>query len=401
MKKLGFLFAALALFSVVFTSCKKNDEPAAGKLYDGFYLVGEATAVADFNSSDIALAYMGAGFNENGKEKRSGMYEKYVALEGNKPFKFILHEAGKNDVSYGGNLELKEADTDSKAIEVYWAQLAENVEMVVPVSGLYHVVLDLNLDGKLTATGGKQIMLVPVAWGIRGSFTSSDWGTTWPANEASAFDKKHMEFKFKNDTVKVSGGFKFVQADCWKINLDMMGEVRCETSLGVENGEMTIYGESIDIPIERGIYNMTLTWDLKGGAIGKSFTYKTEKIGEPEIEEFVPADHIYGLVGSFNDWGNSSVSDIKFVYGEKDGDFYVAETPAFDFTADTEFKIRENEDWGVNYGWGQIELLGDADNFENANGNIKVKANASYAKAVLRFKWNGAEMTDKSVEFVK
>ena len=67
MKKLSFLVAALAMVSMVFTSCKKDepkDEPTANQLYDGFYLVREATSVADFNSSDIALAYMGAGFNE-------------------------------------------------------------------------------------------------------------------------------------------------------------------------------------------------------------------------------------------------------------------------------------------------------------------------------------------------
>ena len=287
MKKLSFLVAALAMVSMVFTSCKK-DEPAANQLYDGFYLVGEATAVADFNSSDIAKAYMGAGFNEVTKEKRAGMYEKYVALEANKPFKFILHESGKTDVVYGGDLKLQAATSEGglPEIDVYWGQLQENVEMQVPVSGLYHVVLDLNLDGQLTATGGKQIMLVPVAWGIRGGFIDKDWSKTRPATSASDFSKTHMVFNFKDVTVPKAGQFKFVQADCWKIYLDMMGQVKCETSLGIENGEITTFGNEINFDIERGIYDIELTWDLVGGACGKSFKYKPTKTADVPVIDY-------------------------------------------------------------------------------------------------------------------
>lgn len=117
-----------------------------------------------------------------------------------------------------------------------------------------------------------------------------------------------------------------------------------------------------------------------------------------QAEDFVPADHIYGLVGSFNGWG---APDIPFVYGDKDGDFYVAEAGGVTFEADTEFKIRENEDWAVNYGYGQFEILGDADNFVDAGGNVKVLASATYTNVILKFKWNGASITEISLDFQK
>ena len=117
-----------------------------------------------------------------------------------------------------------------------------------------------------------------------------------------------------------------------------------------------------------------------------------------QAEAFDQTAHKFGLVGSFNGWG---APDIAFVYGEKEGDFYVAETDAIEFAADTEFKVRENEDWAVNYGFGAFEILGDPDNFVDASGNVKVVAAANYAKVVLKFKWNGANITDMSLEFVK
>jgi len=117
-------------------------------------------------------------------------------------------------------------------------------------------------------------------------------------------------------------------------------------------------------------------------------------------EDFVPADHQFGLIGSWDGW---TADAYAFVYGEKDGDFYVAEATNVEFAAGTEFKVRENGSWDVpnkNFGWG-IEILGDAANFEDASGNIKAIADATYAKVILKFKWNGASITEISLDFQK
>ena len=407
MKKLSFLVAALAMVSMVFTSCNPKEDPTTNQLYDGFYLVGQATAVADFNASNIALAYMGAGFNEVSKEKRAGMYEKYVALEANKPFKFILHQAGKNDVSYGGTLKEQAATAEGglAEINVYWGQLAENVEMQVPVSGLYHVVLDLNLDGQLTATGGKQIMLVPVAWGVRGGFIDANWSNTVEATSASDFNKTHMTFSFKDFVVKKDGEFKFVQADCWKIYLDMMGQVKCETSLGIENGEITTYGENINFSIERGIYDMTLTWDLKGGACGKSFTYTAKKTGTPEAEDYIPADHTVGISGSMNDWGTPAGLYLG-VYNESKSEVtdqatgagnYVYEMKGVTFEAGNTFKFRFDEDW---IGPNDVEATGvTLDAVDDGFGGFNISAPAGCYDMDVTVVWDGAQRTALKVAF--
>jgi hypothetical protein len=89
MKKLSFLFSALVALGVMFTSCDSNEKPDQGGVNidniveDGFYVVGEAVAVADLQAEGANRAIMSAGTNENdGQKERAGMYEKYIALEG-------------------------------------------------------------------------------------------------------------------------------------------------------------------------------------------------------------------------------------------------------------------------------------------------------------------------------
>jgi hypothetical protein len=120
-----------------------------------------------------------------------------------------------------------------------------------------------------------------------------------------------------------------------------------------------------------------------------------------QAEDFVPADHQFGLIGdAVGGWGDGQ--DIVFAYGEKDGDFYVAEATNVAFAA-AAFKIRENGKWDVNFGWSGVTIEGDAANFEEAptDGNIQCKVATTYAKVVFKFKWNGAATTDRILEFVK
>lgn len=386
--------------SITFTIQQPSQYP---DLEEGMYIIGEATAVANLNAENSGLALMGAGFNEVVKKKRAGMYEKYVALEGGKPFKFILHESGKSDVTYGGDLQLRATTAEFGLVEidVYWGQLQENVEMMVPVSGLYHVVLDLNLDGQLTATGGKQIMLVPVTWGIRGGFIDANWNNTRFTTSASDFDKTHMEFNFNNLEVRKTGQFRFVQADCWKIYLDMVGQVKCETSLGIENGEITTYGEEINFDIAPGVYDIKLTWDLAGGACGNSFTYTPIRTGDPALEEFLPDNRVVGISGSMNYWGNpaglylaqysaskSAITDQTTTAGN-----YVFELKGVTFPADHQFKFRFDDDWIGLYG---ISSITGVDAYDR-DGNISVSPGCYDIDITIG--WDGFGVTDIQASF--
>lgn len=81
----------------------------------------------------------------------------------------------------------------------------------------------------------------------------------------------------------------------------------------------------------------------------------------------------WGLVGSFNDWGSSA--DVAMTLSSEDGmDYLVATTT---LPAGAEYKIRANQDWGINYGDagnGDGTLARDGANFSvSEEGNYEVR----------------------------
>ena len=376
MKKFGFIVMSLAVAALAFTSCKggNQQQDLDNVVEDGFYCVGAATAVESIEAAGLSRALLGAGFNEVKKEKRAGMYEKYVALEADKEFSLVLHKAGKSDEVYGAELEEKKAETDNAEIEVkmYWGQLVPNKAMKVTKSGLYHIILDLDELGDLSATGGKQIAITPVEWGIRGGFLSANWDVTRKADKVSEFNKEKMTATFENMKVASTSEFKFVSQDCWKIQLDMSGNVKAETSVGQANGELTTFGEEINIPIERGIWNVTLTWELKGGAVGKSLSYKAEKVGDVALIDYSNCE--MELVGAAvadqpgaSPCGNWSWGNV-FPMGKpaKNGDVYTWTVNKVHMLAD-EFKIRTPD----------FAAQGDIAAFDNGD-NQKIETEGDY-----------------------
>ncbi|MDR1682519.1 MAG: hypothetical protein LBS25_03905, partial [Candidatus Symbiothrix sp.] len=181
MKKLKlFSLSALAL-SLIFIGCgPEPDNPNVDNIVeDGFYVVGEATAIANLTAEGASKTIMAVGFNEvlqDGKSdeekvsavcQREGMYEKYIALEGGKPFSLVLKE-GKTEIKYGATLQsVNLADengnsvNDQPAISIYKGTMTENATLQVEESGLYHIVLDLNLNNDLS---DKLILIAPVKW---------------------------------------------------------------------------------------------------------------------------------------------------------------------------------------------------------------------------------------------
>ncbi len=417
MKKLSIFACAMAFLGLTFTACNKDNEPKV-EIPDGFYVVGPATTVASIDAipTELSKALMAAGTNEaDDHKKRDGMYEKYIALEAGKEFSLVLRETnvqsekGYDVTVYGAKLEEKEAETDNAeiAIMMYWGQLKEDTMMTVPKSGLYHIILDLNKLGDLTSTGGAQIAITPVDWAIRGGFIDANWTQSVMATSNSDFDKEHMTATWENVEVKADGEFKFVSQDCWKIQLDQGGQVKAETSIGQANGEMTTVGSDINIPIERGIYTLVLNWDLKGGALGKSFTYTATKTGDPKVEPYVPGDHVVGISGSMNGWAAPSGA-TRGAYNAAESNFdattyagtYVYETEGIVFDAGSQFKFRFDDAWiGTTDG---VEIVGvttvagkEGDgsantNFAGVEGCYKIK---------ISINWDGAQRKGYKAEF--
>ncbi|GHT67752.1 hypothetical protein FACS189452_06090 [Bacteroidia bacterium] len=287
--------------AIGFAGCK-DDAPAPNVddlVEDGFYVVGEATAYADLATSGANKTIMAVGFNEADDQKvRDGMYEKYIALEGGKPFSLVL-KAGAKETQYGAALEATDtlSGGDEPRIKVYKGTLTENATLQVPTSGLYHIVLDLNLDNKLSQ---KLILIAPVEWGVRGGFVSSTWD--FRAFPAPTFSKTSMTYTLTDQTVESAGGWKFAYGGGWKIFLDDDGFVKANTNLGNNATDQgPLQGSNLkqggkDIDIARGFYTITLTWNLAQGDVKNSFTAGLTKTGNAAVVDYTNCE--LELVGS-------------------------------------------------------------------------------------------------------
>ena len=298
MKKFG-IFAAALFAAVAFTSCEPKPGPTPdidNLVEDGFYAVGDACPIKSVNDADAVLAQMAQGINEVLMDKdklsweesdREGMWEKYIYLEGGKDFELILKE-GENQTIYGADLALKDLNTEDKPQQGYFGSLKIGQKMQVPTTGLYHIVLDLNKDGKLDLTGGAQIIVVPVSWGISGD--CNGWAMTVAQPDVKS--AKEIVWKWENVEFSANQKFKFKDEKGWKIVLDDAGAVKAHTNLGTDskNG-------GADIVVEKGaIYTIQLTYNLAKGEIANSYKYEVVKSGEASAKDY--SDCEMELVGA-------------------------------------------------------------------------------------------------------
>lgn len=292
MKKFGIFMCSLALVGMMFTSCDQKGQGGGGDINidnlveDGFYAVGEACPIKTVNDANAVLAQMSQGINEvdmdqNGKtweeSKRDGMWEKYIYLEANKEFELILKE-GEQTTIYGANLEKQELTTDGTALQGYKGSLVIGQKMQVAEAGLYHIVLDLNKDGKLDLTGGAQIIVAPVTWGVSGGMNG--WGMTVVEPEVKSATE--IVWVWENQELSAGDKFKFKDQNGWKIVLDDAGAVKAHTNLGTDcqNG-------GADIVVENSaIYKITLTYTLAKGVIANSYKYTIEKTADVTAKDY-------------------------------------------------------------------------------------------------------------------
>ena len=298
MKKFG-IFAAALFAAVAFTSCEPTPGPTPdidNLVEDGFYAVGEACPIKSVTDADAVLAQMSQGINEVLMDKdklpweesdREGMWEKYIYLEGGKDFELILKE-GENQTIYGADLALKDLNTEDKPQQGYFGSLKIGQKMQVPTTGLYHIVLDLNKDTKLDLTGGAQIIVVPVSWGISGD--CNGWGMTVAQPDVKS--AKEIVWKWEGVEFSANQKFKFKDEKGWKIVLDDAGAVKAHTNLGTDskNG-------GADIIVEKsGLYTITLTYTLAKGEIANSYKYEVVKSGDASAKDY--SDCEMELVGA-------------------------------------------------------------------------------------------------------
>ena len=321
MKKIAMFMSALAL-AFAFTSCEEKPDNG-GNLdtvtEDGFYVAGPATGATELTADYM----MAAGLNEVDGANRSGMYEKYIALEANKDFELVLYANGEQ-IRYGAALETfdvsEKADNPTKDFVIKRGVLSTGADapaMKVAESGLYHIVLDLNEANDLAF--GAQIVLAPVSWGYRG--VNGDWG--WTKMTASEFNAQTMTWTVENVAVTSACAFKFAYDGGWKLDLDDAGKVKANTNLGIDAeaagplADNALVPNGKDISLERGnSYKFTLTWTLKGGAIKNGYTAKVEKTGTIEIAETDYSECQMELVGAGVAEQTGSSADTAWSWGQ-------------------------------------------------------------------------------------
>ena len=376
MKKFGIFMCSLALVGMMFTSCDQKGQGGGGDIdidnlvEDGFYAVGEACPVKTVNDANAVLAQMSQGINEvdmdqNGKKweesKRDGMWEKYIWLEANKEFELILKE-GEQTTIYGANLEKQELTTDGTPIQGYKGSLVIGQKMQVAESGLYHIVLDLNMDGALDLTGKEQIIVAPVTWGVSGAMNR--WGMTVVEPEVKSATE--IVWTWKDCDMAAGGKFKFKDQNGWKIVLDDAGAVKAHTNLGqdCQNG-------GADIAVEKaGLYDITLTYTLAKGVIANSYKYEVVLTQESTLPTTM---NMIGEEFGNWDWASDGIVEMTPVHSHP-GMFWCTRQ----FTAGKPFKFCAKKEWN-----GDFTNLGEGDTgFTVADGNCSVAETGLYTVVV-------------------
>ena len=366
MKKLSSFLCGLAVVGMMFTSCDGGTTGGGTVtiVEDGFYVVGEASAIASLEAEGAEVAIMANGTNENASNAaREGMYEKYIALEGGKPFQLVLKE-GATETVYGAELaEVALSGNEQPNITVQRGKMVENTTMQVKESGLYHIVLDLNLDGSLE---DKLILVAPVEWGVRGGMNG--WGFT--AGTRSEFNKTTMTYTWTDQELSAGGKFKFAYGGGWKIELNALADatdandaryIKANTNLG----ENALPGGA-DIAVEgAGTYTITLTYNLAQGAIANSYKYEIKMTAASALpsEMYMIGDAIGGW-----DWAGDYIVSMTPVHSAE-GAFWTIKP----LEAGKPFKFCPVKDWN-----GDFTGLGEDSGYVVADGNCSVEADGIY-----------------------
>ena len=267
--RISMLFSIALAFALLFTSCKKDDDEPSGPLVeDGFYIVGEATALSEVTPK----GKMSITRNEVIQEDRSSLLDIYVAVKAGSNGFSIQEVAGANTISYGPGSDFAKVSAEEVGAEeptegLYKGSFAaSDSKFTVDENGLYHVTLDKEL---------KKVAVAKVEWGVIGSATPGKWSTSTQLAEGT-FDLNKITFK--GEEIKMSKSeFKFRYSNGWKIVLDSTLQlegsdkgVKVNTNYGGSITELVPGGDNI-IMDPSGYYTIEMKWDLNNGT-SASFT---------------------------------------------------------------------------------------------------------------------------------
>jgi uncharacterized protein (TIGR02145 family) len=343
---------------------------------DGFYITGDASA---FPGIEIAGQFKSTPLENENFIERNGLVDKYVALESGKTFT-ITEVSGTNINEYGAGNNfanvVQPGGNDEMAGSLQQGNYSLGSTFTVPVSGLYHVVVD-----KQTAS----VVIIPVTkWAIIGGATPLSWSDN-DMLAKGVFSKDTMVFEINDITLK-TGDYKFRHSGAWKQTVISNPLIKVCTNFGGTLSALVAGGSNIQLlPANNGIYTVNATW---GKNTGMKFSMtKTGNVVYPNPNTFK-----YSLIGdAFNNASGSRAAwdyDLDLVYNASLSTIIdqTTNTGVFIYKADNIkllaggiFKVRKNHSWEITYGYVATNIKGDSGNFVDDSGNMKVITTTTYS----------------------
>ncbi|MDD4142410.1 MAG: hypothetical protein PHR20_06435 [Bacteroidales bacterium] len=357
----------LVAVMVTFTACPNPGPDDPEVVLDGYYLNGEACA---FTTVDPDMM-MTVTKNEVDQTVRTTLYEKYVALEAGSLFNVTLVEGGTQTV-YGGALEtVAVSGNDQPTCDVQYGELQVGGSYSVPTSGLYHVVLDTELN---------KILIIPVpVWDILGGATPLGWTDT-PMPIKGDFSKTEMQFE-ATEIVLREGDYKFRYNGGWKMGIDAFDEtatVKVNTNFGGTLDALTPGGENIPFAkADEGYYTINATWTPANGMV-----FTLTKTGDVEPLPEYP-DNLYIIGDAIGGW-------------DWTGDYIVEMVPAnghpyifwaviwIDAAENAGFKFCSVKEWNGDFGVEEGDVIAPADYTKGTN-NLLAPETSGYYMVVVDF----------------
>lgn len=376
----------LALMSVnSIQSCKDDDDDSGNPnvVEDGLYVKGAGTALADFDIKGLFKATK----NEVLQTERSALQELYIPVKAGAAGFNIVKVAGTARTVYGPGADFKkipdtELDPEEPKEGLWKGDLTvSNSVFTVPEDGLYHVIVDLELN---------KVAIAKVSWGLIGGATPGGWSNNTPMS--TAFDLNKMVFT-ATDVLMLKNDYKFRYSNGWKIvldaNLDLGGGkkgVKANSNLGGSLAAPTAGGDNIANAVY-GVYKFVITYEL-----GKGYTITGDKTADgPPLAEY--PEKLY-MIGDGIDTWDWTVTDYPMVPVHSHPELFwkIVETKATGG-----FKFAPGREWKGDFG-----VAGTATNGVYAKGtdNVPVPATAGMYIVVVDLKNNTIEVAPATVYFI-
>jgi len=376
MKRINFfkyaMFFVAAIGLVAFNSCTDDDDDNGEPpvfVEDGFYVKGDVTP---FSELEFNGAFSG-GINEVDQEPRATMYEKYVTLQAGESGFNIVQVAGAARTEWGpATVESVNlgGEREQPNITIQQGTLGTTGVFTVPENGLYHIILDTELNKFVIAPAGE--------WAYIGQATAwSDLPMT-----KSAFNINELSWSVEDLELR-DGEFKLRYGGGWKLELSG-DDVKVNTNFG---GELTGSAPDFTLTLQpgganyvvseelEGLYDISLSWTVEDG-----FSAQLTRTGDlPELEF---PEELYMTGAAVGDWSWEAGVYIELTKLD-DGIF---EATA-EFTQDETFRFFAQPDWGprsFNYPYfDNVDPL--FENAEDGDSNFKFVGETGSFKVTVDF----------------